>query len=295
MNETVLRVVGPNGKPGGEGLSLAWYERPDVQVVRDIGTRCFPLSSGTMDEVVLDNAIDYLDDWPHLLNECHRVLKPEGKVSVRGSLDTALFSAMARATGMEKAALGLRCAFEETNEWGLALRSESERSGGARPLLTRPGIALHNGHPSCVRVELGCGSRKRGVPGPFIGVDRHEYPGVDEVADIERGLPFHDGSVDFVFASHLMEHIGDLIFAMEEIWRVLRNRGIFEMINPWWNSMYAFVNPDHKRVLHNDLWSYWSSQGNIMDKEAYGIKARFDVVSNSHMGDGNFVTLEAEK
>jgi SAM-dependent methyltransferase len=49
--------------------------------------------------------------------------------------------------------------------------------------------------------------------------------GVDHKVDMQD-LPFEDGSYDFVFASHVLEHIQDDRKAIKEIRRVLRPNGI---------------------------------------------------------------------
>lgn len=52
-----------------------------------------------------------------------------------------------------------------------------------------------------------------------------EMRGVDHAADI-RHLPFADASYDFVFASHVLEHVAEDRQAVAEIRRVLRAGGI---------------------------------------------------------------------
>ena len=49
--------------------------------------------------------------------------------------------------------------------------------------------------------------------------------GVDHEVDI-RKLPFADGSFDFIFASHVLEHIDDDHAALREIRRVLKSSGV---------------------------------------------------------------------
>ena len=49
--------------------------------------------------------------------------------------------------------------------------------------------------------------------------------GVDHKADI-RNLPFPDGAYDFIFASHVLEHISEDRDAISEIRRVLRPGGV---------------------------------------------------------------------
>ena len=55
-----------------------------------------------------------------------------------------------------------------------------------------------------LRVNLGCGSLP--LVG-FVNVDLLPAPGVDVVADVSGPLPFDDGSVDLVYASHVLEHL----------------------------------------------------------------------------------------
>jgi SAM-dependent methyltransferase len=50
-------------------------------------------------------------------------------------------------------------------------------------------------------------------------------PGVDHVEDL-TGLTFPDASFDFVYASHVLEHIADDVKAVSEIRRILKPGGI---------------------------------------------------------------------
>jgi SAM-dependent methyltransferase len=50
-------------------------------------------------------------------------------------------------------------------------------------------------------------------------------PGVDHTVDIQE-LPFEDQSYDFVFASHVLEHVPNDQKAISEISRILRPNGI---------------------------------------------------------------------
>jgi len=63
-------------------------------------------------------------------------------------------------------------------------------------------------------LDLGCGALK--TPG-FWGMDRYPLPGVDFVGDFDAPLPFADDTFDLVFASHSLEHVRDLVRAMQEI------------------------------------------------------------------------------
>jgi predicted SAM-dependent methyltransferase len=76
-------------------------------------------------------------------------------------------------------------------------------------------------------VRLNLGSGRAPIRG-FVNVDiLPDEPGVDVVADIAQPLPFEDGSVDLIYASHVLEHFPqDDISRILEQWRkVLRDGG----------------------------------------------------------------------
>jgi predicted SAM-dependent methyltransferase len=90
--------------------------------------------------------------------------------------------------------------------------------------------------------RLHIGSGPQILPG-WVNIDVVRYPGVDQLLDVRRGLPFKD--VQFIFAEHFIEHI-DLNAAMYlflECRRVLGDDGVLRLSTPnldWvWASHYA--------------------------------------------------------
>lgn len=76
---------------------------------------------------------------------------------------------------------------------------------------------------------------------PLIGGVLHKLSGMPEkfpaavrYGDITRGLPFENGSVSAVYASHVLEHLSheDFYAALEETHRMLRPGGVFRLIVP---------------------------------------------------------------
>ncbi len=76
-----------------------------------------------------------------------------------------------------------------------------------------------------VRLNLGCGPRP--LEG-FVNVDLLEGPGVDVVADVGGSLPFGDGEVELIYASHVLEHLptAQVPVVLREWRRVLRDGGV---------------------------------------------------------------------
>jgi len=66
-----------------------------------------------------------------------------------------------------------------------------------------------------IMIDIGCGgAKKEGC----IGIDKVDAQGVDHCIDIMHGkLPFEDGTVDYVFSSHLVEHLPNTRFFLAGI------------------------------------------------------------------------------
>jgi SAM-dependent methyltransferase len=98
-----------------------------------------------------------------------------------------------------------------------------------------------------VHVDVGCGAKKQ-YPGS-VGVDRRRTGAVDIVADVSRPLPFGDGTVDAVFAVHVLEHLPDFLPLVDECHRILRPGGTLHLMSPWWGYVNAVADPTHVRLL----------------------------------------------
>jgi len=93
-------------------------------------------------------------------------------------------------------------------------------------------------------VKLNIGAGYNYIDG-FVNIDIS--PKADVTLDLGRDrLPFDDESVDLVFSYHCLEHVGDFLFALGEIYRVLRHGGRFLVGLPYVSSTrYHLVNPYH--------------------------------------------------
>lgn len=117
-------------------------------------------------------------------------------------------------------------------------------------------------------VDIGCGSRK--LEGA-IGIDRFYQPGVDVVCNFEHYLPLKTNSVDVLHASHVLEHIQNLIQLMEEIYRVCKSGAQVDFTVPYFTSRGAFRDPTHVRYLSEETFLYFQHPA------PYGIKTDFQI------------------
>lgn len=89
-----------------------------------------------------------------------------------------------------------------------------------------------------VRLNLGCGHK----PHPDkLNVDVRELPGVDIVSGVDN-LPFAEGTVDGIYAAHLLEHFPKryLLDVLLPYWRsLLKPGGTLELVVPDSEAMLA--------------------------------------------------------
>jgi SAM-dependent methyltransferase len=135
------------------------------------------------------------------------------------------------------------------------------------------------GRGEAIKLDLGCGPTKREG---FIGVDTKDLPGVDIVADIEKGLPFvPDECVDAIYSSHFFEHVDNLELLMAECFRVLRREGRMEVRVPHFSNPYFYSDYTHRRFFGLYTFHYFAAIENQLTRTVpnYYSDVRFRVLS----------------
>lgn len=140
-----------------------------------------------------------------------------------------------------------------------------------------------------MKLNLGCGKKVREG---FVNVDKFEMPGVDKVMDLFRfPWSFADNTFDYVYASHLIEHIPhetkmswevaekcashpmwsqwkilqdlDGFFAFfAEVWRISKNDALVECVCPFGYTHQSFQDPTHTRVIVPQTIAYLAGEAN---------------------------------
>ncbi len=98
-----------------------------------------------------------------------------------------------------------------------------------------------------LKINLGCAKT---ILVGFVNCDIRPGPGVDHQFDAQQVWPFDEGSVEYIRASHIIEHLDDRIACFKEAHRVLQPNGIMEIWSPYGDGPH---NPDpfHK---YPPLW-----------------------------------------
>lgn len=108
-------------------------------------------------------------------------------------------------------------------------------------------------------VQLNIGAGKTYIP-DFVNIDISARAEVQ--LDIGReGLPFDQDSVDLVFSYHTLEHVPDYLFALGEIYRVLKHGGCLLVGVPYvTSSEFNLVNPYHRHQFNEHSFDFFDPQ-----------------------------------
>ncbi len=136
---------------------------------------------------------------------------------------------------------------------------------------------LPRGNTGYRELLMGCGSstvKKISVKGheEFTNVTRLDINpdhNPDVVWDLRKHpLPFEDNTFDEIHAYEVLEHLarqGDYEFffaEFSEYWRILKNRGLFFLTVPDRNSVWAWGDPSHTRIIQVENFIY-------LDQDSY--------------------------
>ena len=78
------------------------------------------------------------------------------------------------------------------------------------------------------------------------------------LADLDRfPYPFADNSFDRLTAIHVIEHVTDVIRAMEEFHRLVRPGGVVHIETPHYTDFSSFCDPTHRHHLTTFSFRYF--------------------------------------
>ena len=119
-------------------------------------------------------------------------------------------------------------------------------------------------------LDVGCGVNK--YPGS-IGVDVNPNTRADVVCNLDHfPYPFRDDSFDHLRATHVIEHVRDVVKTMEEFHRLVRDGGTVYIATPHYTDFSSFCDPTHRWHLNTFSFRYF---GDNNAGYGYYSRARF--------------------
>jgi SAM-dependent methyltransferase len=133
--------------------------------------------------------------------------------------------------------------------------------------------------PRVVRLDLGCGPRKR--DSSRIGIDLLDLPTVDIVGDALDVLRrFPNRSVDEIFSSHFLEHASELPDLIKEMGRIVKPGGTLQFFVPHFSNPYYYSDPTHRTPFGLYSFCYFSQCRFLRRKVPhYWAKVDFELIS----------------
>lgn len=139
-------------------------------------------------------------------------------------------------------------------------------------------------------LDLGCGTRKR--PGA-IGLDINPATGADVIHNLEvLPYPFVDDRFEEIYVDNVLEHLTDVIGAMEELHRISKPQALVKIIVPYFRSRWAFIDPTHCHFFTTGSFSYFDPNSLVSKIYPYS-KVRFNIekiVFNENIKLGFFMS-----
>ncbi len=105
-----------------------------------------------------------------------------------------------------------------------------------------------------MNLNAGCGFKRKKN---WVNLDKYQQLNPDIVADLDKGLPFKNEIFEKILLSHVLEHISDVVFTMNELYRVMKSGGIMTIEVPEFPTHGSIADPSHKHFFTRNSFRYF--------------------------------------
>lgn len=111
-----------------------------------------------------------------------------------------------------------------------------------------------------IKLNLGCGNKPI-KSGGWVNFDINPSDPIVRYIDLEKNeLPYKDNTVSTILMSHVLEHIRNLKFVMNECHRVLEPGGRLDIHVPRWPHEDSVKDPTHVRFFVPGTFTYFDAE-----------------------------------
>lgn len=144
-------------------------------------------------------------------------------------------------------------------------------------------LELPSGSKLVKKLNLGCGGDIRSSQDEtWINLDFIQNEGVDVVHDLEKiPYPFSNNEFDYILAQNIIEHLDNFDGAIKELNRILKKKGILDIIVPYHSQE---VSEFHKRFFRYNSFSV----SNLENLERKKLFSSFKMVKRKIIFRKNF-------
>lgn len=114
------------------------------------------------------------------------------------------------------------------------------------------------------KLNLGCG---RDIKEGYINLDTTKLPGVDVVWNIKKlPLPFKNEEFEEILCNDILEHFGNYVPVLKELYRILSSDGKLKIRVPHFTSRNNYSDPTHRRLFSVSTFDFFV-KGTRINKE----------------------------
>ena len=114
---------------------------------------------------------------------------------------------------------------------------------------------------TCLNLGAGLDIRKSNNNEKWVNLDNASISGIDINHDLDR-FPylFKDNEFDYMYCSHVLEHVADLEKTLKEISRISKKNAIIEIRVPHFSCGVSYSDPTHKRLFSYFTFDYFTDE-----------------------------------
>ena len=107
-----------------------------------------------------------------------------------------------------------------------------------------------------MKINLGCGDKY--LKG-YVNCDYSKNVRTDKFFDLNKfPYPLKSNYADEILMDNVLEHLDDMVKVMEELYRILKNKGKLIIIVPYGKSDGAMQDPTHKQFFTEKTMDYFT-------------------------------------